>query len=51
MLLRKRKQDNLTVIKSKKPILKQGLEQFIAYYFKKIQVDPTCLDEFNSTLK
>ncbi|QIA69923.1 Mbov_0396 family ICE element transmembrane protein [Spiroplasma citri] len=36
MLLRKRKQDNLTVIKSKKPILKQGLEQFVAYYFKKI---------------
>ncbi|UNF62702.1 hypothetical protein [Spiroplasma poulsonii] len=36
MLFRKQKQDNLTVIKSKKPILKQGLERFIAYYFKKI---------------
>lgn len=36
MLFQKRKKDNLTVIKSKKPILKQGIERFVAYYFKKI---------------
>ncbi|WP_375315665.1 Mbov_0396 family ICE element transmembrane protein [Spiroplasma endosymbiont of Tipula paludosa] len=36
MLFWKRKQDNLAVVKSKKPILKQGLERFVAFYFKKI---------------
>ncbi|WP_215825436.1 hypothetical protein [Spiroplasma endosymbiont of 'Nebria riversi'] len=36
MLLQKQKQDNLSIIKSKKPILKQSLERFVAFYFKKI---------------